>query len=156
MPLTTKDDPLAQPQSRLQKQPVDGEPANQSANLKGGLKGLDFAEQEAKLAPTTEGAKSAQVPMSIVPGKLNVVGEDHPESGARRPDEIEMAKTRGFGRDQYWPENTFTLTGAAAAADGGQQEVTRSGDDRSLLVVQSLSFALEEIVSLESRADQAL
>ena len=144
MPLTTRADALALPQTRPHDKRTDAEPASQSVQLKGGLKGLDFAEQEAKLAPTTEGAKSAQVPMSIVPGKLNVVGEDHPESGARRPDEIEMAKTRGFGRDQYWTENTFTFTGAAAAVDGGQQEVTRSGDDRSLLVVQSLSFALEE------------
>ncbi len=156
MPLTTRADALALPQTRPHDKRTDAEPASQSVQLKGGLKGLDFAEQEAKLAPPTDAAKTTQVPMSIAPGKLNVIGENHPESGARRADEIEMVKTRGFVRDQYWTENAFTFTGAAAAADGGQQDVSRSGDDRSLLVVQSLSFALEELVSLEGRADQAL
>lgn len=44
----------------------------------------------------------------LVPGKLNLAGEFHPESNKRRPYEKQYATTNGLA--EYWTEGQFTYT----------------------------------------------
>ena len=44
----------------------------------------------------------------ITAGKLNLVGEDHDESRARRDSERDFFKEKfGFSEEQYWQEKLF-------------------------------------------------
>jgi hypothetical protein len=75
----------------------------------------------------------------IEPNKLNLVGEDHPESALRRADEKKMVFER-FQLPRYWEENGFSFKVG---------EDTKHGDSLTHLALQSLSFVALEVKSLE-------
>lgn len=76
-------------------------------------------------------------------GKLNLVGEDHEGSKARRGEEKAMVQEEyGFSADQYWQENTFKYNASGVA---------KSGDSLVHLVLQSAAFLLEDFEFMKKR-----
>lgn len=89
-----------------------------------------------------QGDAGGVIHRKIEPDKLNIVGENHEESGDRRREEKTMVQEKyGFLDNQYWQENNFQY--------GGASGVTRSGDSLVHLVLQSAAFLLEDFKSMK-------
>lgn len=86
----------------------------------------------------------------IEPNKLNLVGENHDESGDRRADEKTMVLDH-LQFPHYWEENEFSFM---EATEGGAQ--TKHGDSLTLLVLQSLSFVAIDVKHLGQEVTWAL
>ncbi len=77
--------------------------------------------------PKSEGT----IQRKIEAGKLNLVGEDHEESGPRRPSEKEMLQKKyHFSSTQYWTEANFKLPN------------NTYGDPKDLRVLHAAKFML--------------
>jgi hypothetical protein len=86
----------------------------------------------------------------IEPNKLNIVGENHPESEPRRADEKKMILEQ-FQLPRYWAENELSFTDATEGRAN-----TKYGDSLTHLVLQSLSFFASDVASLERRVKPAI
>lgn len=74
-------------------------------------------------------------------GKLNVVGEHHSESNARRPLERDLARTEVGG--EYWTESEFRTRGKKVLeffTAGSPQDVRAFGDRLDLRMAESLHY----------------
>ena len=93
----------------------------------GQLAGVTGPGLSRMVQPKSEGA----IQRKIEVGKLNLVGEDHEESGPRRPQEQDMLQENyHFSSTQYWTEAEFKLPN------------NTYGDPKDLRVLQAATYML--------------
>jgi len=106
-------------------------------------KGLVTGERVSVGQPAEAGVSAPALPRMVQPkgdgmiqrqiekGKLNLVGEDHDESGLRREKERQMLEERyGFSAHQYWTEGEF------------KDDQDTYGDPKDLRALQAATFML--------------